>query len=93
MTTPLPNIPVEASNSNQKHLAFLVDCPEPGKVMLFPDYYEDIQSLIDPDYEEIDHATLFEIRWQSSLADSQYKVFKRKVSCTTSSTSSENIQS
>lgn len=62
-----------------KHLAFLLDCPLPGKTMLFPDYYENLQQEIDESYDEVSKEELLNVRWESKIAnDKALKVFKTK---------------
>lgn len=59
------------------HIAFLLDCPTPGKFMMFPDYYENMQDDIDSNYIPVDFK-ITDIRWDAYLSMTPYKVFKLK---------------
>ena len=61
----------------EKHLVFLIDCPSPGKFMMFPDYYENIVEELGDEYEEVS-VDLTEIRWSAHLKNNKYKVLKVK---------------
>jgi hypothetical protein len=64
-----------------KHLAFLIDCPEPGQTMMFPDFYENIKEGLEEKYDEVDRNVIFiDLQWSAALVNSKYKVFKRKAS-------------
>ena len=67
---------------NTKHFAFLIDCPKKGKVMMFPDYLENLSPDSLTDYEEIEADITKLIRWDATLANSNYKVFKTKSKAT-----------
>jgi hypothetical protein len=60
-----------------KHFAFLLDCPKPGQVMMFYDFYENIQEHIDSTYDEVafDVTTVIPTLKNKGLP---YKVFKTK---------------
>jgi hypothetical protein len=60
-----------------KHLAFLLDYPAPGKFMMFPDYYENMQDDIDSNYIPVEFK-ITDIRWDANLSRTPYKVFKLK---------------
>jgi hypothetical protein len=63
-----------------KHLAFLVDCPKEGEVMMFYDYYENLKDYIDTNYDEVTVSPeqLINLAWRHKLNSSNYKVFKQK---------------
>lgn len=65
---------------SDKHLAFLLDCPKKGKVMLFPKYYEEMKEEIDGQYEETSKEDLLKINWDAKIAnDNLVKVFRKKI--------------
>ena len=62
-------------NNNEKHLAFLLDCPNTGEIMLFPGWFEDLNF---DNYEEVTEEVTLNIKIRKSMAGFKYKIFKRK---------------
>jgi hypothetical protein len=60
---------------NDKHIAFLVDCPVPGQLMMFPDWLENLDMA---NYEEVSDNVTFSMKMRKSLIGTKYKVFKIK---------------
>lgn len=68
------------SRRDIKHLAFLIDCPGQGQVMMFPEFYENMWEHINEHYEELDiNLVQFQFSWIAKLKGHKYKIFKTKV--------------
>ena len=62
-------------NKTEKHIAFLIDCPFPGHMMMFPDWLEEIDMS---QYEEIHEEVTLSMKMRKALIGTKYKVFKIK---------------
>ncbi len=67
---------------NDKTLGFLLDCPSKGKVMMFPDFVENLTKELSQ-YEEVDiRVEDMPGMWSADIAKQNYKTFKRKATKT-----------
>ena len=60
---------------DDKTIAFLIDCPTPGNLMMFPGWLEEQDMNA---YEEISGDVSFSMKMRKALIGTKYKVFKIK---------------